>query len=121
LSDTAKKHLQPLAVIFGSIEIKSERRIIQLATEDGYLGKIQEAPQILSSRISQFPECGFWQQYRMAAMPTLTWETNGAWVRGTEVQDTPERFTAYMRLVSEDNGPMGQAVLPPVPTGRALY
>jgi hypothetical protein len=56
----------------------------------------------------------------MPSMATLTWKTNEAWVRGTEVQDTLERFMAHMRLVSQDNGPMGKAILPSVPTSRAL-
>jgi hypothetical protein len=58
-SDTAKKQPQRLAVILGSIEIKSEGWIFQITTQDCYRGIIQEAPQILSRPISQFPECGF--------------------------------------------------------------
>src|SRR5689334_8520512 len=53
-------------------------------------------------------------------MTALPREANGSWVRSTEIKDAFERSAAHVRLVSQDNGPVGKVVIPSVPVGGAL-
>src|SRR5262249_15910228 len=85
--DTAKKHFQRLSVILWPVNVEFERRIFEVTTADAYRRVVEEVLQGLCGRVSQFPKSGLRQQDRMPAMASLPRETDGVWVRGSELED----------------------------------
>src|SRR5437879_1805757 len=56
----------------------------------------------------------------MPTMATLSRQADPLGIAGGEIDQTPQRLGAKMRLVSQDDGPVGQAVFPPAPSRSAL-
>src|SRR5439155_21492306 len=60
------------------------------------------------------------QRHRMAAMAALPGQADSFRMRSAEIDHGLEGVAAQMRLVSQRDGPVGQACFPPAPLRRAL-
>lgn len=109
---------QPL-VIFRCVQVQRQTGIIYDKLDAWSRRPVQKIFHRGRAGTFQFHKCPLWQDYRMPGPPAKRRLANGIHILRGKFHQLPQSFHAQMRLVTENDRPVGNSFPPAIPVHRA--